>query len=1311
MKIRTQLILSTAALILAFAVLGVSMVVTSGQVTAMEQQREIAGQVQVDAYSLEVLTDDYLQDRGDRQEAQWNAEYAVLSFDLDRLGPAGPDGQALVENIRSDKQHLKEIFADISGTFDAMETSGVQPDSTLVSTSGNRMAVASQGVIDGTMRLSAQIKSDADRVRQVQALVLFAMLGVILAIILANYFLVYRRLLSSIADLRRGTEVIGSGDLTHRIPEKGDDEFRELAASFNSMAASRKQAEEDLLDRDSQMRNIIESLPAAMVYSVRVSPDGNRSFTFVRGAVKALHNCTPEEAMADASRIYGTIAEDEKAGLRANEAQAAAGFETFHEVIRIRTPDNQSRWVYAMSRPRTRFLDGSVLFDGVELDITDLHRAEEALREKTVDLEAAYEEISATEEELRKNYDELAKNERELRESESRYRELFDTIPVGVSRSTPGPGGKILIGNPAVLRIFEAKSIEELLATPPENLYADPDDRTRFVDAMVKNGMVAGLEVRYKSCRGRPFWGRIGSRKGIAADGSVYFANTVEDITDKKQAEAALLQKTTDLEAAYEEITATEEELRKNYDELARNEKALRESESRYRNLFENMTDGFVLFEAVADEKGNPVDLSILAGNHGFETTTGLKIREVSGKRLTEVLPGIERDAADWIRTYGTVALTGESRQLEQGSEYLGSYYLVTAYQAAPGQCAVVFSDITAKKKAEAALKESEERFRQLFTGNQAVMLMIEPESGKIIDANPTAAAFYGYPRDVLVTMDIGAINQLDPAEVTRLRHQIAEKGRQSFVAPHRLRDGSIRTVEVHSSPIRIKDRIILFSIVHDVTEREAAKAALTESEERFRDLFEKNYTVMLEIDPSDGRILDANPAASAFYGYPRDVLCHMNVPDINTLPPEGIAGILSRVRDGELHLFEVPHRLADGTSRMVEIFATPVITKGRPRLIAIIHDITERKRTEAALLESEEKFRTLVETAYEGIWILDADYRITFANPRMAEMLGYAPEEMIGRSLESFISLDELGDHKKVATGQKAGSAAQFERKYLRRNGSVCWALVSAVPITKDGTFAGVFATAMDITQRKQAEKEREAMIRNLEEKNAEMERFVYTISHDLKTPLITILGYAGLLEEDLETGKTEELRSCIDRITAAGKKMDALLADVLQLSRIGRVALPSEKISMTVIAREAADLVAISLQQRGAEIGIDPDMPEVYVDRNRIREVLVNLVENAVKYTGSEKHPRIRIGAKEQGGAPVFFVQDNGMGIDPAYLERIFNLFEKLDPKSPGTGAGLAIVKRIIEVHGGRIWAESRGGGQGSTFFFTLPAADPQQ
>jgi signal transduction histidine kinase len=248
-----------------------------------------------------------------------------------------------------------------------------------------------------------------------------------------------------------------------------------------------------------------------------------------------------------------------------------------------------------------------------------------------------------------------------------------------------------------------------------------------------------------------------------------------------------------------------------------------------------------------------------------------------------------------------------------------------------------------------------------------------------------------------------------------------------------------------------------------------------------------------------------------------------------------------------------------------------------------------------------------------------------------------------------------------------------------------------------------------IDITERKRAEKEREALIRDLEQKNNELERFTYTISHDLKTPLITILGFAGLLEESIARGDVAEVKQTIARISGAALRMEELLADVLQLSRVGRIVAPPQPASFSAIAREAADLVAGPLGQRGVQVEITPDMPVVYVDRNRIREVMVNLIENAVKYLGNQPEPRIWIGVTWEDGTPVFFVRDNGIGIPPAYLGRIFDLFEKLDPKSPGSGVGLTIVKRIIEIHGGTIRAESEGEGRGTGFYFTLPQYCP--
>jgi signal transduction histidine kinase len=229
--------------------------------------------------------------------------------------------------------------------------------------------------------------------------------------------------------------------------------------------------------------------------------------------------------------------------------------------------------------------------------------------------------------------------------------------------------------------------------------------------------------------------------------------------------------------------------------------------------------------------------------------------------------------------------------------------------------------------------------------------------------------------------------------------------------------------------------------------------------------------------------------------------------------------------------------------------------------------------------------------------------------------------------------------------------------------------------------------------------------MIKELEQKNTELERFGYTVSHDLKSPLITIKGFAGLLESDAQRGNPEQLRRDIHRISMAADTMQALLNDVLELSRVGRIISPPSRTPFGMIAKEAVDLMAGPLTERGVFVEIAPDLPVVNVDHARIREVLVNLLENAVKFLGDEPRPRIRIGAETDGEMPVFFVQDNGIGIDPRYLKRIFNLFEKLTPSMPGTGMGLPLVRRIIEVHGGTIWAESEGPGTGTTIRFTLP------
>lgn len=245
--------------------------------------------------------------------------------------------------------------------------------------------------------------------------------------------------------------------------------------------------------------------------------------------------------------------------------------------------------------------------------------------------------------------------------------------------------------------------------------------------------------------------------------------------------------------------------------------------------------------------------------------------------------------------------------------------------------------------------------------------------------------------------------------------------------------------------------------------------------------------------------------------------------------------------------------------------------------------------------------------------------------------------------------------------------------------------------------------AAIRDITERQKADTQRERLITELEAKNRELERFTYTVSHDLKSPLVTIASFAGFLEHDAQAGDLDRVRSDVARIRAATERMQHLLDDLLELSRIGRLMNPPEWVPFASIVREALEVTQGRLAERSVAVRVAPDLPLVYGDRVRLVEVLQNLLDNAARFVGDQPMPQIEIGVRAEA-VPVFFVRDNGIGIDPAYHQKIFGLFEKLDAQSDGTGVGLTLVKRIIEVHGGQIWVESQGVGHGSTFCFTL-------
>lgn len=414
---------------------------------------------------------------------------------------------------------------------------------------------------------------------------------------------------------------------------------------------------------------------------------------------------------------------------------------------------------------------------------------------------------------------------------------------------------------------------------------------------------------------------------------------------------------------------------------------------------------------------------------------------------------------------------------------------------------------------------------------------------------------------------------------------------------------------------------------------------------------------------------------------------------------------------EGEVPVYISEHRVRckDGTYKWI-LDRGQVIEwaeDGKPlRVIGTHSDITRRKQMEEALRESEEKFRSIVENALVGIFLIDDAYRFAYANDELGRILHYSIEELVGMDFRNVLSDESRALVADYYIRRRRGEQipSRYELSIVRRDGQMRYGEMSATIVRDAAGRMHTMGQFVDITERKQAESEREALIAELETKNAELERFTYTVSHDLKSPLITIGGFVGFLERDALLGDTDRVKADVVRINNALARMQLLLDELLELSRIGRLMNLPEVASFEAIAREAVELAHGRIEMHDVQVEIAPDLPPIYGDQARLVEVVQNLVDNACKFMGEQPQPRIEIGARQDEVEPIFYVRDNGIGIDAQYHDRIFGLFDKLDPQSEGTGVGLALVKRIVESHNGRIWVESEGEGSGTTFCFTL-------
>ena len=366
--------------------------------------------------------------------------------------------------------------------------------------------------------------------------------------------------------------------------------------------------------------------------------------------------------------------------------------------------------------------------------------------------------------------------------------------------------------------------------------------------------------------------------------------------------------------------------------------------------------------------------------------------------------------------------------------------------------------------------------------------------------------------------------------------------------------------------------------------------------------------------------------------------------------------------------------------------------------------DDASGQRADDALYHEEDKYSTVIESSLTGIYI-DQDERIAFANSRFAEIYGYSKDELIGTESRRLVHPEDRAVTDEMRSKRLSGDDApsEYEARGLTKDGRTIWIQRRNTRMDFRGRPA-ILGNIVDITKQKEAEEE---LLRT----NEELQNFFHAVSHDLKTPIISVHGFSSRLLKKFDGALGEEGRNYVLQIQESARRMELLVSDLMSLSMIGQVVSCYGEIDSLALVNKVISALQDRIKEKDAAVILAEHFPNICGDEERIYQVFENLLVNAVKYSQETRRAEIEIGCEDIGEFHRFFVKDNGIGIDPKFHRKIFEMFLRLHQKSDeeGTGLGLAIVERIVEQHGGSIWLESEKG-KGTTFYFTLPKASPQ-
>ncbi len=772
-------------------------------------------------------------------------------------------------------------------------------------------------------------------------------------------------------------------------------------------------------------------------------------------------------------------------------------------------------------------------------------------------------------------------------------------------------------------------------------------------------------------------------------------------------------------------------------------EEALREAEARYRGIFENAVEG--IFQTTPDGHFLAINPA-LAHMLGYGSSTEL-MAEVTDARQFFIDPSRRQEFIRLIQANGIV--TGFENQVRRkGGSTIWVSENVRALRDSSGRLVGyegMAVDITERKRAERELLAEMGKLDIIVKGIGAGLSLLDPEA-RLVWANDILQRWFGPIEELKGKLCYQLYDLKDPQKecsaFCTLRTGQIERG-ESFAE---IIGGEKRYFQLTTAPVKDdKGNIIqMVELTQDITERKRAEEALLESEKRYRSLFEDSPISLWEEDFSDiKKYIDSLSASGVkdfrtyFNNHPEDVTnCAgmVKIVDINKATME-----LYKAKSKEELLSNLKKVFSDGAD---EAFREELITiaEGKPRfeieamnqtltgekkhialrwsmapdyeaiwskvLVSVI-DLTEHKRTEEALRESEIKFRSITQSAADAIISADSDDNIISWNKGAQTIFGYTEEEALGKSLiiimpERYRDAHKKGLERVNSTGETRIIGKTVELVGMRKDGSE-FPLELSLSTWKIGTRRLYSGIIRDVTGRKQAEEKLKQTLAELERSNKDLEQFAYAASHDLQEPLRTVSNFSQLLARRYKGKLDAKADQFIGFIVDGTTRMQQMIDDLLAYSRVSTRAKPFEPTDCETVFDQALANVKMAVEESDALVTHDP-LPTVMADASQMVQLFQNLLSNAIKFR--KEKPRITVSAVQRGNEWFFSVKDNGIGIAPEFMEHIFKMFQRehASAEYPGTGVGLAICKKIVERHGGRIWVVSQVG-KGSTFYFTIP------